>query len=897
MLLDINKQHLACVTDLGILKLWDISRVDPKQVVPGRSFQNENMGVVKSLRVNSTGSKISMLCNTTDAGGLHLPDTRLFVYDVELDRIFTHDFGPDFYPITQCWDCAEPRLLAVETKKQETVQAKTDLKVRDLSEYDTHETSEVTRVDAEVTTLFATSEYGILMQDSFPISAEGSSIMGIEVPYIFFMSRPVDREDDETGPLPKIKKRTMRDFVGLEKVSDETKKDLINFSFNLTVGNMDEAYRSVKKISSESIWENMAQMCVKTKRLDVAEVCLGNMNNARGARAVRLAKKEPELQAQVAMVAIQLGLLDDAEKLYQSCGRYDLLCKLYMACGRWKDALRICARHDRINLKTTHYLYAKYLESMGETSAAIQNYEKSQTHKTEVPRMLFDTDHLQDLENYIKTTEDPQLIKWWAQYCESNEATDEAIRYYELAKETLSLVRVYCFRNMLDKASEICIQTNDLAACYHLARHFESQDDTKKAIQFYTRAKKFNHGVRLAKENRMDNELLTLALEGSKDLKIEAARYFEEAQSYDKAVMLYQKGGKVPRALELCFRAQLFESLRSISDNLGADTDPVLLSKCGDFFLDHQQYEKAVHLFISGKKYGKALELCMRHNVPITEKMAESMTPEKAGDKDERQDILVKLANCCRDQGNYGLACKKFTQAGDKIQAMQCLVKSKNTEKIVFYAKTIKKKEIWILAANYLQKLDWHNEPEIMKDIISFYTKAKAMEQLAVFYDACAQVEIDEYRDYEKALGALKESLKYIIKTKAMPEKEEKLAALDQRIRLVEQFVKARQLVKTDAQQMIEICDRLQNTSEVESAIRVGDVFALLIEYYHSQNQMTQAYEIIKRMKAGNIILAPYLDAKMVEDIHVAVGVDMPGDRGPPDDDQVDEEIGEEVDN
>lgn len=50
-------------------------------------------------------------------------------------------------------------------------------------------------------------------------------------------------------------------------------------------------------------------MCVKTRRLDVATVCLGHMGHARGARAVREAMtREPELDAQVAMLAIQLGL-------------------------------------------------------------------------------------------------------------------------------------------------------------------------------------------------------------------------------------------------------------------------------------------------------------------------------------------------------------------------------------------------------------------------------------------------------------------------------------------------------------------------------------------------------------------------------------------------------------
>ena len=50
-------------------------------------------------------------------------------------------------------------------------------------------------------------------------------------------------------------------------------------------------------------------MCVKTRRLDVAKVCLGNMSHARGAKAVREAmEKYQELDAKVAVLAMQLGL-------------------------------------------------------------------------------------------------------------------------------------------------------------------------------------------------------------------------------------------------------------------------------------------------------------------------------------------------------------------------------------------------------------------------------------------------------------------------------------------------------------------------------------------------------------------------------------------------------------
>ena len=76
-------------------------------------------------------------------------------------------------------------------------------------------------------------------------------------------------------------------------------------------------------------------MCVKSRRLDVAAVCLGNMGHARGAKALREAAKYAELDARVAVLAMQLGLLDDAERLLKSCKRYDLLNELYQANGQW----------------------------------------------------------------------------------------------------------------------------------------------------------------------------------------------------------------------------------------------------------------------------------------------------------------------------------------------------------------------------------------------------------------------------------------------------------------------------------------------------------------------------------------------------------------------------------
>lgn len=56
------------------------------------------------------------------------------------------------------------------------------------------------------------------------------------------------------------------------QVDEKTSAALLDFSLHLTVGDMDKAHAAVRLIKSAAVWENMAHMCVKTRRLDVAEV-------------------------------------------------------------------------------------------------------------------------------------------------------------------------------------------------------------------------------------------------------------------------------------------------------------------------------------------------------------------------------------------------------------------------------------------------------------------------------------------------------------------------------------------------------------------------------------------------------------------------------------------------
>jgi intraflagellar transport protein 140 len=53
----------------------------------------------------------------------------------------------------------------------------------------------------------------------------------------------------------------------------------------------------------------MAKMCVKSHRIDVAKVCLGNMGNVKGIRLLREeTDKGADSDTQVALVALNLGM-------------------------------------------------------------------------------------------------------------------------------------------------------------------------------------------------------------------------------------------------------------------------------------------------------------------------------------------------------------------------------------------------------------------------------------------------------------------------------------------------------------------------------------------------------------------------------------------------------------
>lgn len=534
---------------------------------------------------------------------------------------------------------------------------------------------------------------------------------------------------------------------------------------HVSEGNMDLAYRSIRSIQSKAVWSNLAKMCIETQRLDVAKVCLGHLEKASSVRAVRQAMEDDDLElvSKTAVLATELGMNDKAQELFSKAERYDLLNKHLRSMGQVDEAIKLAETHDRINLKNTYFQKATELKENGDIAGALQYYEKTQNPVQNITQMLLENPN--GMKRYMQNATDPKMLKWWGQYVESSGDMDAALSIYQKAEDWYSQVKILCYLGKISKADTIARQSGDRAACYHLARHYENVGKFQDAIMFYTRAQTFSNAIRICKENDFQDELWTVASSSRSREKAIAAAYFEECGSYKRAVELYHRAGMLHKALDMAFESEQPDILEIIASELTPDSDPELIQRCAEFFLSVEQHQKAAFLLAKTKQLKKSIQICMNKGVPVTEDLAEMLTPVKGEvDEETRVYILTQLGELLQQQGDYHTATKKFTQAGDKVRGMKSLLKSGNTEKIIFFANMSRQHEVYIMAANYLQALNWQEDNNILKHIVTFYSKGQAYDSLANFYAICAQIEIDEFHNYEKALKAMQEAHKCLEK-------------------------------------------------------------------------------------------------------------------------------------
>lgn len=196
--IDARGKYMACVTSQSMIKIFDISRRTYKQLGITRKFEirsGEPLGEIKEISLNSDGKKLAILADQCPFPSVRIPDSRFYVYDIDMDKFIEFQISPDRIPIEAFWDQEDPRLLAVET---EFAKASTqDDVVKDIEEDDSKHKKKDDFEGKTVETFFVTTDYGIKKQDSVKFEEGEETLLGLHVPYFYYMGRKVEETEDD----------------------------------------------------------------------------------------------------------------------------------------------------------------------------------------------------------------------------------------------------------------------------------------------------------------------------------------------------------------------------------------------------------------------------------------------------------------------------------------------------------------------------------------------------------------------------------------------------------------------------------------------------------------------------------------------------------------------------
>ncbi|KPA84519.1 hypothetical protein ABB37_01064 [Leptomonas pyrrhocoris] len=1024
VIMDLMNDYLVAVSSKNYLRLARVSSRDLRQVGPARPLTFDTAGAateptaaqtrrmssaltgagaaaasqtaaasVLSVRVNAQGRRVAFM---TKPGASGLPDTRVWVYNSDTDKMSSFDFAPrNEVPNAVYWNTPEPNtntvgeleylLLACEThqtrsddKKPAEAEESAAKSERDtaskgaerpagqedlpeaLPDMENFVEKKEAMEDARrgslgatnfidhrahnIVTLFATHT-GLVEQNVCSLRRYQICLVGLTIPDFLLASVKINGNPSNAEDYV-IEQKRLRDFEGLKSDKDVAVREaLMKFSYYSTIGNMDEAYRCVKNIKNPAAWQGLARLCVSSGRLDVAAVCLATMEDCVAARALREAREEypDEKDVQLATLALGLGMTEECETLLRKARRFDLMTDVFMACGKFEHAQRHSEKFDRVRIRPVAYKYAQFMESLQNMDAAIMWYYNAKCAGTDVPRIFFQTNRMHELRDFMVPRSHPatpmannsptagsnagnsparedtqaafatlfprnrELLLWWAQHSERRRNVQEALRFYHAGDDVYSMVRVLCslsppklenaielVKKEIDKAKERFQQQQAFAAtapghradedqgepdpvgaAFFVGQIYERQGDLAHGLQYYQTAGAYRSGCRVAWKAEQYGAVVSLAMKSADErLMLETAMAFEQQQLFDKAVQLYRRIGAVQCALDACVKGGLYETLHEISANLAsASTDPAVFLGMADHFQSEGDYQKAVEMLVFAKHFDEAMKLCETRNVTLTEEMAESITGDVGKlPQEEKQALLHRVAHIARDQGSWSLACKKYTQAGDRVKAMKMLMRGGETEKVIFFANHSRNAEIYTLAANYLQSQNWLAEANIYKSIVLFYTKAKAFSNLVAFYESCAQLQVDENRDYAEALRVLEECIRLTqtgpaIKATIDPVKIENMK---RRVEVMRGFVNAQRLCnsmnpadrgvpeeKAKGDSVIATCSDIIKRSRPASpdhslileSVHVGDVFALMVRFYFDKlGEPNNALKVMESM-------------------------------------------------
>ncbi len=188
---------------------------------------------------------VSILSERSADGIMWTPDSRVCVWFVDTEAFHFYDVGAGVSLLAQFWDAVDARLLAVHCIRMPGEGGAAGDAGSSGSEAD--DWSQQCMVQIVLfckislfeyilqVLLFASIDKGVILSDTVPF-VDDLGIVGIHTPHTLVLQKPMT-----AGGLPRVVRKAMRDYEGVDMSDDKARAALMEFSFNLTIGNLDDS--------------------------------------------------------------------------------------------------------------------------------------------------------------------------------------------------------------------------------------------------------------------------------------------------------------------------------------------------------------------------------------------------------------------------------------------------------------------------------------------------------------------------------------------------------------------------------------------------------------------------------------------------------------------------------
>ena len=884
--LTVNGKFLVVVCDDMNIFLYDISRRQPKMqfttvfVAPFDNFR------IRSVSLSSGGFAIAVTIDVYDEGKWR-PWPELFLHSPQFDKTVSMQFDGAI-PAYHQWDSEDPRLLCVQT-------------IPYGANYESSMSATV------IVPMFVADNLETYKQTALHIE-DDKVLCAVCLPRVYYQPATIGVTDPPVSAI-------LPQFEGLDNADDSSKKALMELNFHLATGDIDAAFNAIRGIDNKNIWRSLAQMCAQSRRIDLADLCFGRMEDGGSALLLHKTKAmDPDETAAIAVVDSQLGLYDEAKKITRENRRFDILAGVHRSLSEWQDSMSVSTASDRIHLKLLAHQYARSLEIRGDLEAAIAKYEQAGTIQYELPRLALQANDLKLFFDWVSERSPaevpPRLLLWIGRFYEAHKQIEQAIEFFDYAHADREIVRLNCCIGRWDEAAKIVKRSNKRSVICFYARmlikridHYSKPENAKpqidvdkmkhEVIELFRRARQFAQAMDFALQYEMIDDILALSFSAPPTLVCKAARWFEEQKEAKNAILMYSRAGRMNRALALCFTMKQYDALDEISDTLTSKTDPNVLLRCGQYFAESERWSKAAQCYALARQFDQVINLCNKHNIKLKNSVIKELSEIKAD-----PEVMKRFASLCEQQGEFQTAAQLYVKFKDHLAAMKALIRSGDAEKVVKFAHLIRKRETYILAANFLQTRNPRQGDKLFDVVVQLYTKAGAQDKLGRFYEAVAQVEIDEYQEYAKALALIKKGMELIANAPDVKQRDQILALMQRKVKLIEMYLDAQANVKTDPKRAMTTAVEILRTPQLETVMRSDDVYAIMVQASVAQGNFKNAHRILEDLRANGTDISWLMDTESIQKIYAAVGdTYTPGEGGEEDEyDEVDDDAIDEVD-